>query len=1178
MKKTDKRTGKVLKILIDTGATYNYVKPGLLHNKRILENKCRVKSIHGESIIDSYQRVNMLQTCLDFYELKDLSEYDAIMGMAALSQIHGKIDISKCRLFHEFGEEILYFNESSEVNMLVNVNKEISVETKGQLERILNKYQGAYSEDPDYIPYNTNIKCKIETTTKEPIFSKSHTLPLSTLDFINGEINSLLKNGVIRQSFSPYNSPVWVVDKKGVDENGKPKHRMVIDYRKLNSFTITDKYPIPETSVILSNLGKAKFFSTLDLQAGFHQILIGKDDVPKTAFSINNGKYEFLRMPFGLKNAPSVFQRAIDNILRPFIGKFCHVYIDDVIVYSKDEKEHLNNLETVIKALSEAHMKLSSEKSKYFYTETEFLGYVISHNAIKMDPQKLITIEEYPEPTTLRQLRSFLGLSGYYRKFVKNYSQLTRPMTQYLCGQNGQAKNANSKNIKIKFNDLAKEAFINVKNQLKEAISLNQPDYNKTFDLTTDASNDAIGAVLSQDNKPLTFISRVLSKTEARYATNEKEMLAIVWALKKLRNYLYGVKNIRIFTDHQPLTFALSDKNPNAKLRRWRSLIEEYAPEILYKPGKENVVADALSRQRLNALTGSDESNELTAKEIQQRKRHQLPCEFNRLFPVEEWHILDVEGDGNCLFHSFSEGLRRLHFEVTSSELRKQCLQEDSGGHLSMPDAWGNSDKDTKIISTLYGVDVYIIEIHEGVQNLEKIMTIFRTRGKETLQVGHLDNTHPYIIVINRGKNHFEPIIRIATDGNTIHSCDSSERREIKKIGTPINAFKCQIIIEHHNVTNKTNRIETFPGYWRTVLKYSNTDYLRIELQKNIDKPTVGIKCTEKTLCKITDVLLQSFPNATFIHTQVLVDDLTSPDEQLEMAEKAHNRAHRQTNEVIKQITETHWWPSIKNDVKTVNKECYTCKVMKYDRHPPKEIIGETPIPEEGGVILHADIFFIDGKKFLIVIDPHSKFLITSQLTELSEMRQRIYEITNLFPNVRTIITDNEKSLDTPLFEIPLKSLGTKHKMVPAGHSLSNGPVERVNSTLLELIRIIRQDSPEEPISIAMVKATRKYNESFHSVTDKKPIEVFHNLEQHRNDIIEKLKIAQQNMLKRNKNKQHVEYAEGEEIFIKENRRNKLTPRYKKRIVVKNNRHTVETKGEKNKKITLVHKNLIKTQ
>lgn len=494
--------------------------------------------------------------------------------------------------------------------------------------------------------------------------------PLGVSDFVNKELKDLLANGIIRKSRSPYNNPIWVVKKKGCDETGQEKKRLVIDFRKLNEKTISDKYPIPEISETLSNLGESKFFTTLDLKSGFHQILLSEADREKTAFSVKNGKYEFCRLAFGLKNAPSIFQRAIDDVLREHIGKRCFVYVDDVIIFSKNEQLHLEDVEKVLKSLFKANMRVSAEKSKFFQNIVEYLRFLVSEGGIKTCAEKVETIQNFPEPTSLRGLRSFLGLAGYYRCFIKDYAKIAKPLSSILRGEYGRVTASQSKKIKIDLTCEQKKAFAMIKEVLaSEDVTLTYPDFKKPFDLTTDASSHAIGAVLSQEGKPITMISRVLSGSEEHYATNERELLAIVWALKTLRNYLYGVPNLNVFTDHQPLTFAVSDRNPNSKIKRWKAFIDECNAKLIYKPGKENVVADALSRQHINALDNASvetiHSEESSTNAIERTDkpvncfRNQILVEEGTesqrrtfiLFGKKTRHLITFRGDDDLLRH-----------------------------------------------------------------------------------------------------------------------------------------------------------------------------------------------------------------------------------------------------------------------------------------------------------------------------------------------------------------------------------------------------------------------------------------------------------------------------------------------------------------------------------------------
>lgn len=253
------------------------------------------------------------------------------------------------------------------------------------------------------LPFTTTIEATIRTKTDEPIWTKQYPYPYSDKEFVDNEVQRLLKANVIKKSFSPYNSPIWVVPKKGFDENGKPKRRLVIDFQKLNQQTITDKYPIPDISMMIQNLGKARVFSTVDLESGYHQVLIIKSDREKTGFAINHAKFHFKRMPFGLKNAPSIFQSCVNDILHEFIGKFAYVYIDDALIFSDNMEEHMKHISLIVQALHDANMKISNEKSHFFKTEIEFLGHIIKHNRITVDPEKIAAIRDYEIPKTLKQ-------------------------------------------------------------------------------------------------------------------------------------------------------------------------------------------------------------------------------------------------------------------------------------------------------------------------------------------------------------------------------------------------------------------------------------------------------------------------------------------------------------------------------------------------------------------------------------------------------------------------------------------------------------------------------------------------------------------------------------------------------------------------------------------------------
>lgn len=404
---------------------------------------------------------------------------------------------------------------------------------------------------------------------------------------VKSQVSKMLEEGIIKHSTSPYNAPILVVPKK-TDASGKPKLRVVVDFRKLNDATVGDSFPIPLIDEVLNAFGKSKYFSAIDCASGYHQIPVRTEDQPKTAFSTPEGHYEFNRMPFGLKSAPSTFQRLMNNVLTGLQGLKCLVYLDDVVIFGETLVEHNERLIDVFQRFREHNLKLQPDKCEFLRSELAYLGHIITPEGVKPDKSKIEAVLNFPTPRTTRQLKGFLGLSGYYRKFIPNYSKIAVPMTYLL-----------KKGVPYIWTTETEEAFRTLKEILTTEPLLQYPDYTRPFVLTTDASDSAVGAILSQGDigkdLPIAYASRTLSKPERSYPTIEKELTGIVWGVKYFRPYLLGRK-FKIVTDCKSLTWLFGVNDPSSRLLRWRLLLEEYDYEIVYKKGTSNTNADALSR------------------------------------------------------------------------------------------------------------------------------------------------------------------------------------------------------------------------------------------------------------------------------------------------------------------------------------------------------------------------------------------------------------------------------------------------------------------------------------------------------------------------------------------------------------------------------------------------------
>ena len=399
-------------------------------------------------------------------------------------------------------------------------------------------------------------------------------------------IAKMLEQGIVKPSSSPWASPVVLVAKKD------GSMRFCEDYRRLNSITRMDTYPLPRVDDSLDLLAQTSHFSTLDLASGYWQVGMEASSQPKTAFCAHSGLYEFTVMPFGLCNAPATFQRLMETVLHGLARDKCFVYLDDVLVVGKTFEEHTNNLREVLTRLREAGLRLKPSKCHLAKARVTYLGYVVSREGIVADPDKVAAVQGFPTPTTVRELRSFLGLASYYRRFIPGFSKVASPLFMLT-----------HKGSEFVWSQECKRVFEQLKSLLSTAPILVFPNFEKEFILETDASLSGLGAVLAQqqDNKtvaPIAYASRTLQKHERNYGVTELEALGVVWGVKHFRPYLYGHKCL-VITDHEALKSLLNTPHPSGKLARWGLAIQELDLTIKYRPGKNNQSADALSRMPL---------------------------------------------------------------------------------------------------------------------------------------------------------------------------------------------------------------------------------------------------------------------------------------------------------------------------------------------------------------------------------------------------------------------------------------------------------------------------------------------------------------------------------------------------------------------------------------------------
>ena len=434
-------------------------------------------------------------------------------------------------------------------------------------------------------PGRTNLtEHSINTGTAPPIRLPPYQIPYAYREAVREELEEMKKSGVIEPSHGEWSSPIVVVKKK--DGN----IRMCVDFRRLNSVTPADAYPMPRADELIDKIGKAKYITTLDLSKGYWQVPMKEEDKVKTAFTTPSGLFQFTVMPFGLSGAPATFQRMMDRLIRG-LENSTGAYIDDIAIFSETWKEHLDHVKQVFLRLRDNNLTAKPKKCQFGMTECFYLGHVVGNGPVKPDPEKIRAVHDYPTPETKKQVRSFLGLTGYYRKFIENYVTIAAPLTDLT-----------KKRLpdKVQWTKECEEAFMMLKHILCSSPVLANPDFDKQFILQTDASNRGVGAVLSQKDaegrdKPIAFFSRKLLPREQRYSTVKQECLAIKLGVEAFKVYLIG-KPFVIQTDHRSLKWLNRLKEKNSRLTRWSLALQPYSFVVEHRAGTANGNADALSR------------------------------------------------------------------------------------------------------------------------------------------------------------------------------------------------------------------------------------------------------------------------------------------------------------------------------------------------------------------------------------------------------------------------------------------------------------------------------------------------------------------------------------------------------------------------------------------------------
>ena len=488
---------------------------------------------------------------------------------------------------HDDGSWVL---EKLDLSGMAEWSPEVQIKAKA----LLCEYHDIFSRHDLDLGKTHLVKHDIQLTDHKPFKQNYRRIPPHLYDEVKKHLKEMLDLGAIRKSQSPWSSAIVLVQKKD------GTLRFCIDLRELNNRTVKDNYSLPKIDHHLEQLIGAAWFTTLDLKSGYWQVELTEQCKPYTAFTCGPlGFYECNLMPFGASNAPATFQRLMENCLGDLNLKWCVVYLDDIIIFAKTPEEHLERLRSVFNKLREANLKLKPSKCNFFRREITYLGHLVSSQGISCDPKKIESVRNWPVPTTINEIRSFLGFVGYYRRFIKSFSKIARPLNDLLVGHESCKKKMGNK--KINWSEVEQCAFQDLKDACCSAPVLAYADFTKPFILHTDSSLDGLGAVLYQKDpedklRVIAYASRSLSKSEKNYPAHKLEFLAMKWAITdKFKEYLYGAP-FEVFTDNNPLTYINTSAKLDATTQRWVACLASFTFDIFYRAGKHNIDADALSR------------------------------------------------------------------------------------------------------------------------------------------------------------------------------------------------------------------------------------------------------------------------------------------------------------------------------------------------------------------------------------------------------------------------------------------------------------------------------------------------------------------------------------------------------------------------------------------------------
>ena len=805
---------------------------------------------------------------------------------------------------------------------------------------------------------------------------------------------------------------------------------------------------------------------------------MSQEDAHKTAFSTPYGHFQFKRMPFGLKNAPATFQRLMNSVLSGLQGIELFVYLDDIVIYSRSLQEHESKFNKLMERLRNAKLRLQPDKCEFLRHEVNYLGHIISEDGVKPDPKKIEAVSKFPRPKKVKNIKQFLGLAGYYRRFIPDFSKVAKPLTQLL-----------KKDTPFKWAENQENAFNNLKTALMTKPILQYPDFSKPFNLTTDASGYAIGGVLSQGpigkDLPIAYASRLLNSAEQNYSTIEKECLAIVYSAMHFRPYLYGRK-FTIVTDHKPLVWMHSIKDPTSRIWKWKLKLSDFEFDILYKEGRANANADALSRNPPEICLPIRRREENSPIQYPAAKRFELDTstEDSPIFEAKP-RVLSPSQDSTKRRKVFT----RKHFTIEETPVKyfDQALAEldaKTGEEIS------NQEKEDTDTTSEEEPSIAIPELTQQQERDTRPTILAELKISETRDSITRVNDHKIIFIDIYGT----PIDKGALEMKEAERLPRYESLMLEKARLNHDSGKYIVSLPIKENRNISITPENLLNSLKSLLDVVNEKQLT---SFSISKGNLEEIPWRHIIRKLKEVFIEKTITITICTGEVTIPPVETRSNIIREKHESSVAGHKGITKTYLRIRQHYYWENMKKEIQDYVRTCKECQLKKLTRIKTKQPMILTDTPGKAFDKISMDIVgplpkTQKGNEYILTIqDLLTKYSIGIPMVGISSAEIAdafVKRFIRRFGSPRAILTDQEANFTSSLMKKVAKRFRIKQYTTSAYHPQSNGSIERSHHVLAEYLKLYIENSRnwDEWVELAMFS----YNTSVHEGTKFSPHEL----------------------------------------------------------------------------------------